>query len=143
MPDKPNKSAEIRAYAAANPEAKARAIADALNGKGLEVTPAFVSAILSKGKNKNGKAPRTTVPDAVVDDVFTAIEIVNKAQEQEVTLEEFVDSLDLKWASLDDITSMKQLKDLKSRRTYGAFKDRYGKANAVKLLKKVKAKLDS
>lgn len=143
MPDKPNKSAEIRAYAAANPEAKGRAIVEALKARGIEVTPAFVSAILSKGKNKNGKAPRTTVPDAVVDDVFTAIEIVNKAQEQEVTLEEFVDSLDLNWSSLDDITSMKQLKDLKSRQAYGAFKERYGKANAVKLLKKIKGRLDA
>lgn len=143
MPNKPNKSNEIRNYAKAHPEAKARDIADALGKKGVEVTPAFVSAILSKSKNKNGKAPRTTVPDAVVDDVFTAIEIVNKAQEQEVTLEEFVDSLDLNWASLDEITSMKQLKDLKSRQAYGAFKDRYGKANAVKLLKKVKDRLDA
>ena len=142
MSDKPNKSAAIRSYAEAHPAAKSKSISAALAKDGLEVTPAFVSTILSKSKKKNGKASRTTVPDAVVDDVFTAIEIVNKAQEQEVTLEEFVDSLDLNWEALDDITSMKQLKDLKSRQAYGSFKDRYGKANAVKLLTKVKKRLD-
>lgn len=134
-----SKSDQIREYAAANADAKPKAIAAAL---GNGITAQYVSTILNKAKSAGKKAPRTTVPDAVVDDVFTAIEIVNKAQEQEVTLEEFVDSLDLNWASLDEITSMKQLKDLKARQAYGAFKDRYGKANAVKLLTKVKKRLD-
>lgn len=44
----PNKSAAIREYLDANPNAKPREIVDALKSQGVSVTPAFVSTIKSK-----------------------------------------------------------------------------------------------
>lgn len=55
----PNKSAAIREYVAANPEAKPKEIVDAMKSQGMDVSPAFVSTIKSKsatGGNKKKKA---------------------------------------------------------------------------------------
>tara|TARA_R100001163_G_scaffold65773_2_gene64697 strand:- start:970 stop:1398 length:429 start_codon:yes stop_codon:yes gene_type:complete len=142
MSETKTKSQSIREYASKNPASKAKDIAAALNKSGVQVTQAHVSSVLSSNKSKTKTSKRSTVPDAVVDDVFTAIKIVNTAQEQETTVEDFVASLDLSWDSLEDITSMKQLKDLKSRKSYGSFVERYGKSNAIKLLLKVKKRME-
>ncbi|HRF01909.1 MAG TPA: hypothetical protein PLI18_15420 [Pirellulaceae bacterium] len=53
-----SKSALIRAYRAAHPNAKPRAIAEALSKKGLEITPAYVSVILSLDRKKAGEPRR-------------------------------------------------------------------------------------
>jgi len=53
---KVNKSAEIRAFAAANPSMGPTAIAKALREKGIAVSPSFVSAI--KGKKSAKKRSR-------------------------------------------------------------------------------------
>ena len=44
----PNKSAAIRDYVQANPDAKPKEIVDALSSQGVAVSPAFVSTIKSK-----------------------------------------------------------------------------------------------
>lgn len=54
-----NKSAAIRDYAAANPLAKPREIAEALAAQGISVTPHIVSQVLYNAKKKgNGARPR-------------------------------------------------------------------------------------
>lgn len=134
-----SKSEKIRQYAADNPDAKPKDIAEAL-GHGFKAQ--YVSTILNKDKSGGKvKTRRSTVPSVVVDDVFTAMAIVNKADEQDVTLKQFVDSLQIGWSVLEGITSMKELKELKERKGYGAFVERYGKANALKLLENVKKKM--
>lgn len=56
----PNKSAAIRDYVTANPEAKPPEIVGAMKQQGIEVSPAFVSTIKSKtlgsgAKKKKGR----------------------------------------------------------------------------------------
>jgi len=57
-----NKSKEIRDYAKAHRRAKPKAISEELTKQGIEVTPGFVSSILSadRAKKKKGgrRAPR-------------------------------------------------------------------------------------
>ena len=54
-----NKSAAIRDYAAANPAAKPREIAEALTAQGIPVTSHIVSQVLYNAKKKGGgTAPR-------------------------------------------------------------------------------------
>jgi len=54
-----NKSAAIREYAAANPSAKPREIAEALAAQGISVTSHIVSQVLYNAKKKgNGSRPR-------------------------------------------------------------------------------------
>jgi hypothetical protein len=50
-----NKSAAIREYKAANPDAGPKDIAEALEKSGMSVTPQFVSTVLSNAKKKGGK----------------------------------------------------------------------------------------
>ncbi len=47
-----NKSAAIRDYYTANPDAKPKQVAEALAKQGLKVTPAFVSTIRANSKKK-------------------------------------------------------------------------------------------
>ncbi len=54
---KPNKSEAIRAYKKDNPDAKPKAIAEALTKAGIEVSPGFVSTILTKSKPKRRGRP--------------------------------------------------------------------------------------
>jgi hypothetical protein len=54
----PNKSAAIRDYVQANPDAKPKEIVDQLKAQGVVVTPAFVSTI--KSKLLSGDAPATS-----------------------------------------------------------------------------------
>ena len=49
----PNKSAAIREYVTANPEAKPPEIVGAMKDQGIEVSPAFVSTIKSKTVGKS------------------------------------------------------------------------------------------
>ncbi|WP_254508159.1 hypothetical protein [Anatilimnocola floriformis] len=51
----PNKSSSIRDYKAANPDASPKEIAEALGKTGLDVSPQFVSTVLSNAKKKGGK----------------------------------------------------------------------------------------
>lgn len=51
----PNKSQAIREYYEAHPDAKPKAIVEALAAKGVVVTPAFVSTIKSTSINKGAK----------------------------------------------------------------------------------------
>lgn len=51
----PNKSAAIREYVAANPEAKPKEIVDAMKSQGMDVSPAFVSTIKSKSATGGNK----------------------------------------------------------------------------------------
>jgi hypothetical protein len=51
----PNKSEAIRNYKNENPDAGPKAIAAALADDGIEVTPAFVSTVLSNDKRKSGR----------------------------------------------------------------------------------------
>ena len=51
----PNKSEAIRNYKSENPEAGPKAIAAALADDGIDVTPAFVSTVLSNDKRKSGR----------------------------------------------------------------------------------------
>ncbi|WP_425613628.1 hypothetical protein NA78x_003463 [Anatilimnocola sp. NA78] len=51
----PNKSLEIRNYKDANPSASPKEIAEALSKTGIEVSPQFVSTVLSNAKKKGGK----------------------------------------------------------------------------------------
>lgn len=51
-----NKSAAIRDYAAANPSAKPREIAEALATEGISVTPHIVSQVLYNAKKKGDVA---------------------------------------------------------------------------------------
>lgn len=53
-----NKSAAIRDYAAANPSAKPREIAEALAAKGISVTSHIVSQVLYNAKKKGDAGPR-------------------------------------------------------------------------------------
>lgn len=57
----PNKSAAIRDYVTANPEAKPKEIVDAMKSQGVDVSTAFVSTIKSKtigsGAKKKGRKP--------------------------------------------------------------------------------------
>lgn len=53
-----NKSAAIRDYKAANPEAGPKEIADALGKSGIPVTAQFVSTVLSNAKRKGGKVSK-------------------------------------------------------------------------------------
>lgn len=65
----PNKSQAIRDYYAANPDAKPKAVVEALAAKGVVVTPAFVSTIKSTSINKSpktAKAKRGPKPGASV-----------------------------------------------------------------------------
>lgn len=65
----PNKSQAIREYYEAHPDAKPKAVVEALAAKGVVVTPAFVSTIkstsISKGpkpaKGKRGPKPGASV----------------------------------------------------------------------------------
>lgn len=50
-----NKSAAIREYKGANPEAGPKDIAEALEKSGVSVTAQFVSTVLSNAKKKGGK----------------------------------------------------------------------------------------
>lgn len=52
---KPNKSAAVREYLAANPTAKAKDVVEALKGKNIRISPNYVSVIKSK---KLAKASR-------------------------------------------------------------------------------------
>jgi hypothetical protein len=54
----PNKSQAIRDYYAANPDAKPKAVVEALAAKGVVVTPAFVSTIKSTSINKSPKTAK-------------------------------------------------------------------------------------
>lgn len=49
-----NKSAAIRAFKEANPEAKPKAIVEGLAAQSIEVTPQMVSTVLSNAKKKGG-----------------------------------------------------------------------------------------
>ncbi len=49
-----SKSAAIRDYRASHATAKPKEIAEALNGSGYEVTPQYVSMILSNDRKKTG-----------------------------------------------------------------------------------------
>ncbi len=51
----PNKSQAIREYYEAHPDAKPKAVVEALAAKGVVVTPAFVSTIKSTSINKGAK----------------------------------------------------------------------------------------
>ena len=51
----PSKSEAIRSYKNANPDAGPKAIAAALGDDGIDVTPAFVSTVLSNDKRKTGR----------------------------------------------------------------------------------------
>jgi hypothetical protein len=51
----PNKSQAIRDYYKAHPEAKPKAVVEALAAQGVVVTPAFVSTIKSTSINKSPK----------------------------------------------------------------------------------------
>lgn len=54
----PNKSQAIRDFYAANPEAKPKAVVEALAGQGIEVSAAFVSTIKSTSVGKTFKGAR-------------------------------------------------------------------------------------
>jgi len=54
----PNKSQAIRDYYEANPEAKPKAVVEALAAQGVNVTPAFVSTIKSTSINKGPKSAK-------------------------------------------------------------------------------------
>ena len=60
----PNKSAAIREYLAANPEAKPKEIVDAMQSQGIDVSTAFVSTVKSTSARAGGnkKARRTGRP---------------------------------------------------------------------------------
>lgn len=49
-----NKSAEIKAYKDANPDAKPKAIAEYLKKKGIDISTAYISTILSNSRRKSG-----------------------------------------------------------------------------------------
>ena len=53
-----NKSEAVREYLAENPEAKPKAISEALAAKGIKVTPGAVSTIKFQATRKNG-APKS------------------------------------------------------------------------------------
>ena len=53
-----NLSEEIRKYVEANPNDKPKAISEGLAGKGVKVTPVYVSTILSNERRKSGKRKR-------------------------------------------------------------------------------------
>lgn len=64
----PNKSQAIREYYTANPDAKPKAVVEALAAQGIEVSPAFVSTIKSTtfGKSiKGGRRVSKRVPKSV------------------------------------------------------------------------------
>ncbi|MEQ8784960.1 MAG: hypothetical protein RIC55_01620, partial [Pirellulaceae bacterium] len=52
-----NKTAEVLSYAAANKGAKPKAISEALTAKGVPVSAAYVSSIISTNKRKGRKKP--------------------------------------------------------------------------------------
>ena len=137
MTDRINKTQLIRDAIAASPEASAQEIASSV---GHGVTAAYVTTIKSKDKNKDAKK-KSGLGSKDVDDVLMAMEICEQAKEQEVTIEKFVDSLKISWAVLDDISTIKELKDLKARKPYGAFVEKHGKAEAIRILRLVQKKV--
>ena len=74
----PNKSEAIRSYKNANPDAGPKAISAALADDGIEVTPAFVSTVLSNDKRKTGRigtrgrGRRPASSDASLDNLIQA-----------------------------------------------------------------------
>lgn len=54
----PNKSAAIKAYKEANPEAKPKQIAEALQADGVDVNAQYVSTILSQARAKSGQTKK-------------------------------------------------------------------------------------
>jgi hypothetical protein len=57
-PAKVNKSGAIRDYVTKNPDAKPKAVAEALTAKKIEVTPALVSIVKNKMGAKKPKAKK-------------------------------------------------------------------------------------
>ena len=80
-----NKSAEIRAYLKDQPKAKPADVAAALNGRGIDVTAAYVSSIkTSSKKRRKSKTKRRTTAQAgkdtsPVQDVMSAGELMYQA----------------------------------------------------------------
>lgn len=61
---KHNKSALIREYMAANPEAPAKEIVEALAAKKIKVTPAYIYVLKGKDKSK-GRKPKAAALSGV------------------------------------------------------------------------------
>ena len=84
-----SKSAAIRDYRASHASAKPKEIAEALNGSGYEVTPQYVSMILSNDRKKSGTSKKRGRPAG------------SKAKPKASTSSQQV--------SMDDLLSAKQL----------------------------------
>lgn len=63
--------------------------------------------------------------------VLDGIELVDAAREQGVTVEDYVNSIELKWEALDGITNIKQLNDLKARAAHSKLVNDLGGAKAA------------
>lgn len=73
----------------------------------------------------------------VIKDFLTMLKLLDEAKQQEVTIEEFVDSIKINWDVLENVTTIKELKDLKSRKVFGSLIDKYGAAEVISCGKKI------
>ncbi|QDU29221.1 hypothetical protein ETAA8_43280 [Anatilimnocola aggregata] len=84
----PNKSLAIRNYKVTNPSASPKEIAEALSKTGMEVTPQFVSTVLSNAKRKGGvigkrgrkpgKVPATASGGSSIEQLVKAKKLVDQ-----------------------------------------------------------------
>ncbi|GIW98076.1 MAG: hypothetical protein KatS3mg111_1409 [Pirellulaceae bacterium] len=84
-------------------------------------------------RSSGGEVPSKTQ----VEDILIARAMIEEAKAQGKSLEEFVDSIQLSWDVLDNISSMRELKDLQARKRFGSLVERYGRTNTLKLLNTV------
>jgi len=76
-----SKSAAIREYQSANPDAKPKEIAENLNKSGFKITPQYVSTILSsarKKRNGNGRRRRPVEIGSSLDHLLAAKKLVRE-----------------------------------------------------------------
>lgn len=91
------------------------------------------SSSTSGSSDDKPKLPRK---DAI-NDFLTILKLVDAAAEQEASVEEFVGSIKLNWDVIDNINSMKELKDLRSRKAFGALIDKFGPNEVISCAKKI------
>ena len=82
---------------------------------------------------KTGTAASKATPPTTkqIQLVLDGVGLVDAAREQGVTVEDYVDSIELKWENLDGITNIKQLNDLKARALHSKLVSDLGGAKAA------------
>jgi len=105
---------------------------------GAAIPKAEKATSSSKSSNSSNTSEKPKLPRIeVIRDFLTILKLLEEVKQQEVTIEEFVDSIKLDWDVLDNVTSIKELKDLKSRRIFGSLIDKYGASEVISCCKKI------